>query len=834
MAEDLVLGVDFDLSQVEKSIDKMQKQFDAAIKETEKLPKIIADLDEKIEAINSKEEQGIRLTQQEKTLRESLVNQSATYADRLQEMNERAARLGAELDNARLDPSGFAEANGYIQQAGKEAERIPAKVESIGKSAKAAGDQAKKHLKGGFTSAKTAVSNFVLAGKKIALMSFGVLTVSALLKKMVTSLKNVVTSNRSVSTSLNRIKSNLVVAFQPIVDKIIPWIQQLLSLLERASSAFAVFMNKLLGADINQSVKGAKSTYDALFNGDSNGTKSQVKQIESQIDALQKKIAALNKANKALKREYDAQNAVLDKQKNALNGQIKEIDKYIKQLKRQESAERALAQAQRDALDAQIQLLERKKAARQDELSAQRKAIRAQESAIDKEIKALQKQKDAITDAKKDDQKSLADFDTLNVLPGTSEQEDPEIQAIDAQIDALEEKKDALQEASDAIPEDADDPFIRQIEAQIEALQAQKDAIAEVDYSPMIEQQELAKESLQEQIDVLDQQADKLQEDYEHKLTVNEDGKIALQEQIDKLQEMISTIEEANEKKFDPIDPEDTTQDFDAIAKKIHLVTELVVGLMSIIAIVVGFFTGNIPLIIAGFLGLGAVIYDVVKTFGADIKKWWEETALPWIQSLPDKVKEWFKEKLNQFMESDFYQWFIQPIIDDINWLVEEAKRIWNEHIAPIFTKAWWLEKFEVIKEAGKSAFNGLLGIVERAINWIVEKLNLIHFDVPDWVPGIGGKTFGFHLSPIDIPALAQGAVIPGGKPWLAMLGDQPAGQTNIEAPLSTIQEALQAVLDRNGNNPTNVNITFKGSLSQLARVLLPEIEIAKKRNSVF
>lgn len=802
MAEDLVLCVDFDLSQVDKSIDKMQKQFDAAIKETEKLPKIIADLDDKIEAINRKEEQGVQLTQQEKTLRESLVNQSATYADRLQEMNERAARLGAELDNARLDPAGFAEANGYIQQAGKEAETIPAKVEKIGKSSRYAGEQTKKHLKGGFTSAKDAVSKFVSAGKKIALMSFGVLTVSSLLKKMVTSLKNVVTSNRSVSTSLNRIKSNLVVAFQPIVDKIIPWIEQMLSVLEKASSAFAVFMNKLLGADISKSVKGAKSTYDALFNGDSNGTKSQIKQIESQIDALQKKIAALNKANKALKREYDAQKAVLDKQKNALNGQIKEIDKYITQLKRQESAEKALAQAQRDALESQIRLLEQKKSARQDELSAQRKAIREQESAIDKEIKALQKRKDAITDAKKDDQKSLADFDTLNVLPGTSEQDDPEVKAIDAQIAALEEKKDALQEASEAIPEDSDDPFIRQIEAQIEALQAQKDAIAEVDYSTMIEQQELAKESLQEQIDVLDQQADKLQEEYEHKLTINEDGKIALQEQIDKLQETIDAIEEANNTPFSPTVQKDTSV-FDKIIKKIEEIKNKISGVIKdnkdeiadIIGVLticvgvgmtlVGILSGNIPLALAG---VGTVLMGIVMVFR-------------------EKITEFFEKTLPDF---------------------------WNNHIKPIFTKEWWLEKFEVIKEAGKSAFNGLLGIVERAINWIVDKLNLISFDVPDWVPGIGGKTFGFHLSHIDIPALAQGAVIPGGKPWLAMLGDQPAGQTNIEAPLSTIQEALQAVLDRNGNNPTNVNITFKGSLSQLARVLMPEIEIAKKRNSVF
>ena len=54
MAEDLVLGVDFDLSQVEKAINKMQSQFNSAAKEMEKLPKVIADLDARIEEINQK------------------------------------------------------------------------------------------------------------------------------------------------------------------------------------------------------------------------------------------------------------------------------------------------------------------------------------------------------------------------------------------------------------------------------------------------------------------------------------------------------------------------------------------------------------------------------------------------------------------------------------------------------------------------------------------------------------------------------------------------------------------------------------------------------------
>lgn len=50
-----------------------------------------------------------------------------------------------------------------------------------------------------------------------------------------------------------------------------------------------------------------------------------------------------------------------------------------------------------------------------------------------------------------------------------------------------------------------------------------------------------------------------------------------------------------------------------------------------------------------------------------------------------------------------------------------------------------------------------------------------------------------------SIPQLATGAVIRGGNPFVAVLGDQPAGQTNIEAPLSTIKKALKEVMRENG-----------------------------------
>ena len=82
------------------------------------------------------------------------------------------------------------------------------------------------------------------------------------------------------------------------------------------------------------------------------------------------------------------------------------------------------------------------------------------------------------------------------------------------------------------------------------------------------------------------------------------------------------------------------------------------------------------------------------------------------------------------------------------------------------------------------------------------------------------------------IPPLAQGAVLPPNQPFLAMVGDQKHG-TNIEAPLSTIEEAVENVLNKRGytDNQT-ININFTGNLSQLARVLNPVIEKEKNRAS--
>ena len=82
------------------------------------------------------------------------------------------------------------------------------------------------------------------------------------------------------------------------------------------------------------------------------------------------------------------------------------------------------------------------------------------------------------------------------------------------------------------------------------------------------------------------------------------------------------------------------------------------------------------------------------------------------------------------------------------------------------------------------------------------------------------------------LPHLADGAVISPNNEFLAVLGDQRAG-TNIEAPLSTIEQAVDNVLTRRGlmgGGTTKVNVSFTGSLAQLARVLQPEINVETQR----
>lgn len=125
---------------------------------------------------------------------------------------------------------------------------------------------------------------------------------------------------------------------------------------------------------------------------------------------------------------------------------------------------------------------------------------------------------------------------------------------------------------------------------------------------------------------------------------------------------------------------------------------------------------------------------------------------------------------------------------------------------------------------------NTMLSKIVGALNAVIRTANKLSFTVPEWVPGIGGEVFGFNLKTIStpqIPYLAQGAVIPPNREFLAVLGDQSHG-TNIEAPLSTIQEAVANVM---GDQLSAMMAGFQALLeeNQRLRQVVEEIELGDK-----
>lgn len=85
-----------------------------------------------------------------------------------------------------------------------------------------------------------------------------------------------------------------------------------------------------------------------------------------------------------------------------------------------------------------------------------------------------------------------------------------------------------------------------------------------------------------------------------------------------------------------------------------------------------------------------------------------------------------------------------------------------------------------------KGVINSIIGGIEKmangvinGINGMINAMNNLSFDVPDWVPGIGGETFGFNIGTIgtiSIPRLAKGGVVD--QATLAMIGE--AGQEAV------------------------------------------------------
>lgn len=164
----------------------------------------------------------------------------------------------------------------------------------------------------------------------------------------------------------------------------------------------------------------------------------------------------------------------------------------------------------------------------------------------------------------------------------------------------------------------------------------------------------------------------------------------------------------------------------------------------------------------------------------------------------------------------------IALVVAAIAGLVAAFVILWNnsEDFRNFFIEMW-----EGIKNSVTGVINGIIGGFEGfvngligGLNFLVRAINNISIKVPDWVPGIGGKSFGFNLSEfseVSIPRLATGGYVAANTPQLAIIGDNKR-EGEIVAPESKITEAVVAAfrqfipLFNNGGNNKPIYLTLK------------------------
>lgn len=243
----------------------------------------------------------------------------------------------------------------------------------------------------------------------------------------------------------------------------------------------------------------------------------------------------------------------------------------------------------------------------------------------------------------------------------------------------------------------------------------------------------------------------------------------------------------------------------------------LIAAIASILVALVSF-TGHGEELING-------LKDVVSGFGKFFKGIFTgdmKLALEGAKQIWSGLKQTWNAIVNSIKDawSAFITWLqgknpaLAAIFETIGKLFSDQYNAWKKILSGLITfltgvfTGDWKKAWNGVLDILKGVWNLIVGTIEGAINFVIDginflisKLNTIQINVPDWVPKIGGMTYGINIPPVtrvSLPRLASGAVIPPNREFMAVLGDQKSG-TNIETPLATMVQAFKQAMNETG-----------------------------------
>lgn len=246
---------------------------------------------------------------------------------------------------------------------------------------------------------------------------------------------------------------------------------------------------------------------------------------------------------------------------------------------------------------------------------------------------------------------------------------------------------------------------------------------------------------------------------------------------------------------------------------------------------------------------VGLVVAAIVAAIAA-IAIWGDE-----IQAALQKLDDW----LQGVFARDWTELFGPVLGEQLNGFFASVKNIWDsikqvfdgiiDFIRGVFTMDWQ-RAWEGVKEIFRGTFNafaslakvpinGIIALLNGAINGInkmIDALNSLHFSIPDWVPFLGGKSFGLNLRHVgSIPYLAKGGILSRGSAVVGEAGPELLTLTGGKA----VVQPLGGSSVVNNRSLGGVNITVYGAPGQdvdaLAEVIMDKMQAAvDRREAVF
>ncbi len=282
------------------------------------------------------------------------------------------------------------------------------------------------------------------------------------------------------------------------------------------------------------------------------------------------------------------------------------------------------------------------------------------------------------------------------------------------------------------------------------------------------------------------------------------------------------------------------------VTEIINVIGYVIDALSGLLDFIIGVFTGDWERAWNGIKEFFIGIWNALKTIVVTIFNIIKDiivSVLNVIKNIWNTVWSWIKQLANTIWNGikTIISNVINGIKNTISNVLNGIKNIWNNiwnglktTVTNIFNGIW-----NTIKRIINSILGGIEGMangVVRGVNAVIKTLNKLKFDIPDWVPGVGGKTFGFNIglmSEVSLPRLAKGNV--AYDKTLAVFGEYAGASNNpeITAPQNIMRETFEEALSNynNENSDRPINLTVNVGSTKLGQILLDNLRDMKRQS---